>query len=104
MATSKARAEEIAGLLSGAGAVRIRSMMGEYLVYLDDVLVGQINEGDLFIKVTAFGESQPLGLPKAQPYPGAKPAFQVPEAKLGDIGWLLEFVRGSRAELARKRA
>ena len=103
MASSKAKTEEIAQLLSAAGDIRTRSMMGEYLLYVDDVLVGQVNNDELFIKVTAFGDTQLSAEHKVSPYPGAKPAFKIPAAKLGNPEWLTDFVRGSRAALAPQR-
>jgi DNA transformation protein len=99
MATSKATAEYFVEQLSEAGEIRIRSMMGEYLLYVDDILVGQINNENLFIKVTSFGESQLADDYKTAPYPGAKPAFKIPADKVNDIAWLNNFVKTSQAEL-----
>lgn len=74
-------------------------MMGEYIVYIDEKVAGQINHGVLFIKVTDFGESFAAGLIKESPYDGAKPAFIVPEAKIADTAWMREFVAGTVSEL-----
>ena len=56
MATEKHTAETIVQYLTEVADARLRSMMGEYLVYVDDIVIGQINEGELFIKTTPFGE------------------------------------------------
>ena len=59
-------------------------MMGGYAVYLNDVLMGQINEGQLFIKITLFGQNFTSDLMQGPPYPCSRPAFVVPEEKLSD--------------------
>jgi TfoX/Sxy family transcriptional regulator of competence genes len=101
MSTSKIQAEAIALLLNDAGETRLRSMMGEYLLYLDGVLIGQVNNGELFIKATAAGEALAVGLTKEPPYPGAKPAFKVPAARFSDSAWLTTFVQAARNDLAK---
>lgn len=73
--------------------------MGEYLVYLDDVLIGQITDGRLFMKVTPYGEQQLDDSHKASPYPGAKAAFHIPAAKLTDTAWLVEFAQQTKRHL-----
>ncbi len=80
--TSKEVVERIAGLLSPAGTIRTRNMMGGYLVYLDEVLIGQINNSNLYIKITSSGKNLGKSLTKEEPYPGAKPAFVVSEKNL----------------------
>jgi TfoX/Sxy family transcriptional regulator of competence genes len=102
MPTPKPVAEAIAARLTPAGTIRIRSMMGEYLLYVDEVLVGLINDGQLFVKVTPYGETQLDDTYKASPYPGAKPAFKIPAEKLADITWLVDFVQRSKAQLQKK--
>jgi TfoX/Sxy family transcriptional regulator of competence genes len=102
MPTTKSNAEAIAAHLASAGAIRIRSMMGEYLLYVDEVLVGLINDDQLFVKATPYGEQQLDESYKASPYPGAKPAFKIPASKLSDTAWIIEFVQRSRDELKKK--
>ncbi len=99
MATDKAAAERILACLSAALDARIKPMFGEYGVYADEKLIGQINENRLFIKTTKFGEEYAPELEKAPPYPGAKPAFIVPEQRLADTEWLREFAAGTRRVL-----
>ncbi|MEO6533404.1 MAG: TfoX/Sxy family protein [Pseudolysinimonas sp.] len=88
MATSREAAEAIAAFLEPLGDIRIRGMMGGWLVYSDDVLVGQINEGELFLKQTAEAEALTAGLERRSPYPGAKPALVVDTSHLNDSEWL----------------
>jgi TfoX/Sxy family transcriptional regulator of competence genes len=102
MPTTKPQAEALAERLAVAGTVRIRNMMGEYLLYVDDVLVCLINDGQLFVKVTPYGEQHLDDSYKAPPYPGAKPAFKIPASKLDDAEWLTNFIRQSQAQLKKK--
>lgn len=99
MRTTKEQAQEILAKIQTVADARIRPMMGEYIVYVDEKVAGQINGGKLFIKVTPFGESAAPGLVKASPYPGAKPAFIIPEDKIGDQDWLRDFIKGSVEQL-----
>lgn len=99
MKTGKAEAEQILHHIQAVADARIRPMMGEYIVYVDDKVVGQINHGDLFIKVTPFGEDFASGLKKESPYDGAKHAFIVPEEKIEDASWLKKMLIGTVAQL-----
>lgn len=69
--------------------------MGEYILYVDDVVVGQINHSQLFIKVTPFGEQFAAGLTKEAPYDGAKPAFVIPQSNIDDLPWMKHFLAGT---------
>ena len=99
MPTTKPVAEALASRLAPAGTIRIRSMMGEYLLYVDEVLVCLINDGQLFVKVTPYGEQHLDDSYKASPYPGAKPAFKIPAEKLDDAAWLIDFIQHSKEQL-----
>jgi TfoX/Sxy family transcriptional regulator of competence genes len=99
MGTSKETAEKILVQIQQIADARIRSMMGGYIVYVDDKVIGQINNDQLFIKVTPFGESFAAELEKEPPYPGAKPAFVVPQAKINDENWLHDFLSGTVVQL-----
>ena len=99
MKTSKETAERILSLIQKVADARIRPMMGEYLVYVNDKVAGQINHNDLFIKITAFGESFASDLKRDSPYDGAKPAFIVPQEKITDEAWLREFIAGTAEQL-----
>ena len=99
MATSKEKAQELLAQIQAVANARIRPMMGEYLLYVNDKLVGQINENELFIKVTQFGEDFAADLKKQSPYPGAKPAFIIPADKINDQPWLRDFIAGTAEQL-----
>ena len=99
MRTTKEQAERILSQIQAVADARIRPMMGEYIIYVNDKVIGQINHSDLFIKVTPFGEEFAAGLKKESPYPGAKPAFVVPQDKIDDQVWLREFISGTVGQL-----
>jgi TfoX/Sxy family transcriptional regulator of competence genes len=99
MRTPKEKAESLLAHIQQVADARIRSMMGEYILYVDDKVVGQINHSQLFIKVTPFGEEFAKDLTKEPPYDGAKPAFVVPQDKFLDLIWLKTFLAGTVKEL-----
>lgn len=99
MKTPKETAEKILAHIQQAADARIRPMMGEYLLYVNDTLVGQINHSDVFIKVTDFGETFAGDLAKESPYDGAKPMYVLPREKLDDLAWLKELLAGTAAQL-----
>lgn len=99
MRTTKEEAERILEQIKAVAEARIRPMMGEYLLYVDDKLVGQINRNQLFIKITPFGESFAAGLERESPYDGAKPMFVVPQDRIDDKTWLREFIAGALKDL-----
>ena len=99
MRTSKEKAESLLAHIQQVAVARIRPMMGEYILYVDDKVIGQINHSKLFIKVTPFGEEFAQDLEKESPYNGAKPAFVVPQDKIDDLSWLKKFLAGTIQEL-----
>ena len=88
MSTDKSIADNILYKLIKVANCRIRPMFGEYVLYADNKVIGQINEGVLFIKFTKDVENWAQDLKKASPYKGAKEAFIVPKSKLNNIRWL----------------
>jgi TfoX/Sxy family transcriptional regulator of competence genes len=99
MRTPKEKAESLLKHIQQVADARIRPMMGEYILYVDNKVVGQINHSQLFIKVTPFGEGFAKGLETESPYDGAKPAFIVPQSKIDDLNWLQSFLAGTVKEL-----
>jgi TfoX/Sxy family transcriptional regulator of competence genes len=99
--TTKETIERITKLLQHAGTIRTRNMMGGYLVYCDEVLVGQINENALYIKAVGQGEEYEAQLSKAEPYPGAKLAYKIPEDILIDPNWVTKFLEVTKSNLTR---
>lgn len=99
MKTSKETAEQILAQIQLVAEARIRPMMGEYLVYVDDKVLGQLAAGRLFVKITSFGEQFAPELEKQPAYDGAKPAFIVPQEQLDDMDWLRQFIAGTVEQL-----
>ena len=97
MATNKQAAEAV--LAKIAAVARMRPMFGGYVIYVEEKVIGQFDENQLFIKTTKFGEQYASELERASPYPGAKPAFVVPVEKLDDADWLREFLMGTRRQV-----
>jgi TfoX/Sxy family transcriptional regulator of competence genes len=99
MRTPKETAESLLAQIQQVAHARIRPMMGEYVLYVDDKVIGQINHSQLFIKVTPFGEQFARELITESPYAGAKPAFVVPQDRIDDPVWLRNFLTGTVNEL-----
>ena len=74
-------------LAAGFSDVRCRPMKGEYLLYVDGVLVGGIYDDRLLLKKVEGNEE--FQMEEAEPYPGAKPMWLVGEVddrkKLAEI-------------------
>jgi len=68
MAISKEYKTYIEECLQRVGNIRIRSMMGGYLVYYKNVLVGDIGDGMLLLKHTAASDRLLNGFEQAYPY------------------------------------
>ncbi len=74
-------------LAAGFSDASCRPMMGEYLLYIDGVLIGGIYDDRLLLKKCSGNEG--FGMEEAVPYPGAKPMWLVGEVddreKLAEI-------------------
>ena len=79
MASTKGYLEYVMEQLSAAGFsdVENRSMMGEYLLYVDSVLIGGIYDDRFLVKCVEGNAG--FGMEEAFPYPGAKPMRLVGE-------------------------
>lgn len=76
MATDQGYIEYFLEGLEGAD-VRVRPMMGEYVVYCKDKVVGDVCDNKLFVKITPVSRSILGNAPELPPYEGAKPYFFV---------------------------
>lgn len=74
MATDKRFIEE---LTEGLWEVRMRPMMGDYVLYCRDKVVGDVCDNRLYIKITPASRELLSGAPEIPPYLGAKPHFYV---------------------------
>ena len=62
-------------LVEGIPEVRLRPMMGEWLVYFRERYIGTVEDGRLFLKDTPASRACLADMPLCVPHPGAKPAF-----------------------------
>ena len=62
-------------LLRDVSGISSRKMMGEYILYKDNVIVGGIYDNRFLVKKTK--SSMALNLKEQIPYPGAKPMLLV---------------------------
>ena len=88
MATSRQFLDYVLEQLSGLEDVRVRPMMGEYLLYSDGVLFGGIYDDRFLLKDVpsarnTFAEEQ-------VPYDGAKPMLFVDSEDAGQIAAVVE--------------
>ncbi|MBQ7624596.1 MAG: TfoX/Sxy family protein [Clostridia bacterium] len=77
MASSKEYLEYVSDLLSGIDGIRTRPMMGEYLIYYNDKVVGGIYDDRFLLKPTE-GVLKVINSPSYEiPYDGAKPMILI---------------------------
>ena len=77
MATSKEYKSYIQEQLELLGDIRIRAMMGEYLIYYQDKLFGGIYDNRFLVKITKESKKIMSEAKEEIPYPGAKPMLLV---------------------------
>ena len=70
MASSKDYLEYVLGLLREVESVTYKKMMGEYILYKEDILFGGVYDNRFLIKKTKSLENS--GLKEQMPYPSAK--------------------------------
>ena len=87
MASTKEYRDFILEQLSEVPDVTCRSMMGEFLLYSEEVLFGGIYDDRLLVKIVPGNDR--FGMPKVIPYDGAKPVYLVEDVddkeKLAEI-------------------
>ena len=99
MATSQAYIKNFIEGLELFG-VRVRPMMGDYVVYCDDKSVGCICDERLFVKITPASSALLEGAPELPPYAGAAPRYLVEN---GDKKFLARLLQEVAAELSPKK-
>ena len=98
MPSTKEYRDYILEQLSEAPDVTCRSMMGEFLLYSDDVLFGGIYDDRLFVKIVS--ENAQFGMREDIPYDGAKPMYLVEE--IDDKEKLAEIIAATLKGITRK--
>jgi TfoX/Sxy family transcriptional regulator of competence genes len=98
MASDLSYAEYVVDQCDPDCVVTYKRMFGEFGLYSDGKLFGQICDNRLFVKPTDGGRAFIGNVVEAQPYPGAKPSLLI-EDRIDDGGWLSELVRITVREL-----
>lgn len=102
MAKNRLAAEQIADEVRATGVeARIRFMIGGWLLYADDVLIGQIQGTTLFMKESAYSKANLPELRRSPPYAGARDAVEIPEPLRDDIERFSQLVEQTRTEFAK---
>ena len=83
MATTKEYRDFILEQLNLLDNITYKSMMGEYLLYCDGLLFGQINDDRFLVKITDTNKK--YNMEEAIPYEGAKPMYLVSDVDNQDI-------------------
>ena len=89
-------------VLSVAGDIVIRPMMGGYLVYLDGKLIGDVCDDELFLKRTPTSDRLLADSELRYPYEGSKTLMHVFD-RFEDAALVRELLCGMYAELPFKK-
>ncbi len=79
MASTKEYLEYVLEQLSEVDGLRYRPMMGEYLIYCKNKLVGGVYDDRLLVKPTKSALALLPDAPREEPYPGGRPMLLVTE-------------------------
>ena len=99
MASSKEFKDYILEQLRGLKNISCRPMMGEFLLYHNDILFGGIYDDRLLIKITNSNKN--YCLTEEIPYPKGRPMFLV--ENLEDIAYLSELITTTCNDLVNKK-
>ena len=99
VATQQRTIEFLLEQVTGAGAVTVKPMFGEYGVYVDGKMIGSVCDDQLYVKPTASGPAHAEPTSDAPPYPGGKPHLLIEADRWDDAEWLGELLRVTAAEL-----
>jgi len=94
--------EYVREVFSAAGDIVIKSMMGGFLVYLNDKLIGDICGNELFLKRTPTSDRLLAGSELRYPYEGSKTLMYVFD-RFEDTALVRELLDGMVAELPEKK-
>ena len=79
MASTKEYLDYVLEQLSEVDGLRYRPMMGEYLIYCRNRLVGGVYDDRLLVKPTTSALALLPDAPREEPYPGGRPMLLVTE-------------------------
>lgn len=97
MASSREYLDFILDRLSPLDGVSVRPMMGEYIVYFRDRIVGGIYDDRFLVKPTASAKRLLPDAPFETPYPGAKEMLLVD--RVDDRGFVCGLLESMLPEL-----
>lgn len=97
MASSKEYLDFILDQLAEAGPVRARRMMGEYLLYTREVLIGGIYDDRFLVKPSPRALALMPDAPRERPYEGAKEMLLV--GRVDDRAFLAELLEALYLDL-----
>ena len=83
MASSKEYLLYVLDLLRDVSGVAYRKMMGEYILYKDDIIFGGVYDDRFLLKKTKSLENE--GFIEQIPYPGAKAMYLVESENASEI-------------------
>ncbi len=94
--------EYVREAFSAAGDIVIKSMMGGYLVYLNDKLIGDICDNELFLKRTPTSDRLLADSELRYPYEGSKTLMHVFD-RFENTDLIAELLESMYAELPEKK-
>ena len=96
MASKKEYLTFVADMLSPLGDISYKPMMGEYVIYYNDIVVGGIYDDRLLIKITDAAKRLAHDEPREFPYVGGKEMLSVGDMEREK---LLELIKATFDEL-----
>ena len=86
MPTERAELHALLDRLGHPQELSARAMMGEYVLYYEDKVVGGLYDGRLLVKPVAGAKALLPDAPLETPYEGAKPMLRIPAGTApGDV-------------------
>lgn len=80
--------------------ITAKRMFGEYGIYRDGVLIALFCDDQLFLKPTQAARELLGQIDEAAPYPGAKPAYRIPDERWDDAESMAALAMATFAELS----
>ncbi len=102
MSTSKQYHNYVVETLSRVGDIRTRKMMGEYLIYYKEKLIGNICDDTLFLKQTKTSRNLLSDLELAYPYEGSKTLMYMLE-EFENKDFIEELLEGMYVDLPKSK-
>ena len=90
MPSSKEYLTYVLDLLREVDGISYKKMMGEYILYKDDIIFGGIYDNRFLVKKTK--SSNALKFTEAIPYPGAKPMLAIDIENPDEISELISSI------------